>query len=78
MKVSPGLVFTLRQQKSGFALFVTGLGKGTYVQGYLMAEKSKQMRVFAKVETALRLLQSMHVKDVSVVLLSVDFSDPIV
>lgn len=51
----------------GFALFFTSNSqRGGFFRGYLMAERSKQVRVFAKAETAFKLLESLDVKGITV------------
>lgn len=51
----------------GFAIFFTSNSRrGGFFRGYLMAERSKQLRVFAKAETAFKLLESVGLKAVTV------------
>lgn len=51
----------------GFAIFFTSNSRrGGFFRGYLMAERSKQVRVFAKAETAFKLLESLGVQYVAV------------
>lgn len=72
LKLSPGLVFTLKREGRGFAIFFQGLGKGSFVNGVLMAEKSRKVRLFAKAETAFGVLKSLGVRSVTVELDSIE------
>ena len=72
LKLSPGLVFTLKPRDGGFAIFFQGMGKGAFVNGVLTAEKSRRIRLFAKAETAFGVLMSLGVRSVTVQLQSMD------
>lgn len=73
LKLSPGqLVFRLKRQDGGFAIFFQGMGKGAFVNGVLTAEKSRRIRLFAKAETAFGVLMSLGVRSVTVELQSTD------
>lgn len=72
VQLSPwDLSFVLKSHGNGYALFFQGSFKGGYRQGFLMAEKSQQVRVFARPETAFRLLKGM-----GIVSFKVDLTDP--
>lgn len=72
IKLAPGqFVFSLKREEEGFSLHFRGHDARSkrrtfWLDGVLMAEKSQQVRIFARAETAFRLLESLGVKSVTV------------
>lgn len=67
VRLAPGhFQFRLKREGKGFAILFQGRDKRGHFPGFLMAEKSQQMRVFARAETAFGILESLGVLSVTV------------
>lgn len=67
VRLAPGhFQFRLKREGKGFAILFNGRDKRGFFPGFLMAEKSQQMRIFARAETAFGILESLEVPSVTV------------
>lgn len=67
VRLAPGhFQFRLKREGKGFSILFQGRDKRGFFPGFLMAEKSQQMRIFARAETAFGILESLGVLSVTV------------